>query len=204
MGLYDLVHIEPAIVDDGGVFHQGGRPGDGFAVKVQAFIHKYDAIGLEESFHHPGVVCPACAWDFRHAYFVFVEEAPFIDGGPNARMMVKELCVVLEFERPAYGFDPMEVVCWLDFLLRRIGVKHAPICPLDNVGEIVGFRRVVERFVHVGFNVVVGFDDSDIGAFCHGESSIYRCAVSRIFLVNDFEAGILVGKCVHDGRGVVG
>lgn len=118
MGLYDCVHIEPAIVDDGGVFYQGGRSRDGFAVKVQAFIHIYDAIGFEERFHHPGVVCPACAWDFRHAYLVLIEEIPFIDGGPNARVMVKEFCVVLEFERSAYGFDPMEVVCWLDFLLR--------------------------------------------------------------------------------------
>ncbi len=118
MGLYDRIHVEPTIVDDGGVFYQGGRPRDGFAVKVQAFIHEYDAIGLEERFHHPGVVRPACAWDFRHSNFVFVEEALFIDGSPNARVMVKELCVVLELKRPAYGFDPMEVVCWLDFLLR--------------------------------------------------------------------------------------
>lgn len=164
MGLYDHIHIEPAIVDDGGVFYQGGRPGDGLAVKVQAFIHIYDAIGFEERFHHPGVVRPACTWDFRHAYFVLVKEIPFIDGGPNARVMVKEFCIVLEFKRPAYGFDPMKVICWLYFLLWRIGVKHAPIGPLNNVGEIVGFCCFVQRFIHIELDVVVWLDDANVCA----------------------------------------
>lgn len=118
-----------------GSFTKEEDPGMVSRLKVQAFIYIYDAIGFEERFHHPGVVRPACAWDFRHSNFAFVEETPFIDGGPNARVMVKEFCVVLEFERSAYGFDPMEVVCWLVSCCGESALKHAPICPLTMSGN---------------------------------------------------------------------
>ena len=132
------------------------------------------------------------------------KESFAVDGRPYGRMVREQMRRVADDERLARRLDATAVAAVQLALLGGVGHPDAPVRGFHDVcGIVEGCFESEHVGIHARFNPVVGLDDGDPCASRLFQSAIAGGSVALVLLVDDADALVASGVCLHDGERAV-
>lgn len=175
------------------------------AIAIVRRVQIGDASRLAQRFDEERVVRPAGARVLAKADSASIEKLLAIDSRPNGRVVGQQMRRIADCKRLPAWLDAVAVAAVKLALLGSVGHPDAPVRGLHDVHRAVKRCCEAEHVgVHAGLDPVVGLDDGYPGAVRLLKTAVAGCAVALVLLVDDADALIAIGVCLHDGKRTVG